>query len=201
MKRRGRRPNLETPEALEDVLERAGEDRFARKKLPIPLRDWRLAVGPRIADRARPMSLDRGVLTVRVATSVWANELSLLAPELIARLVARGFAVKELRFRVGPLDLPPDPTQKRTYRKVPPPAKLAPEIQASLAKVADDELRATLERAAAANLAWQDYVSAEQRGARAPRGAGKGSARPDRSARDSGGASGDNSGGGSGRRR
>src|SRR5687767_12972934 len=49
MKRRGRRPNLFAPEAIEDVLDRAGEDRFAKKKLPIPMRDWRLAVGPRIA--------------------------------------------------------------------------------------------------------------------------------------------------------
>ena len=201
MKRRGRRPNLKTPETIENVLDRAGEDRFARKKLPIPMRDWRLAVGPRIADRALPMTLDRGVLTVRVATSVWANELSMLAPELIARLLARGFAVKELRFRVGPLDLPADPTEKRAYRKVPPPAKLAPEIKASLAKVEDDDLRATIERAAAANLAWQENVSVEQRDARDPRGAGKGSARPDRTATGSGGASGDNSGGGSGRRR
>ena len=60
--RRRRRPVLKTPEPLEGVLARAGEDRFARRRLPIARRVWVECVGARIADRAEPIFLDRGVL-------------------------------------------------------------------------------------------------------------------------------------------
>ena len=151
--KRRRRRSLEQPEPLEDVLDRAGENRFARKKLPIPLAEWRAAVGPRIADKARPIALERGVLVVKVVTSVWANELSMLTSQLVGRLSERGFEVKSFRFRVGPLDVIEGMPQQRDYRRVPPPAELAPEIERSLAKVADDELRAAIEGAARASLA------------------------------------------------
>ena len=111
IRKRRKRRRLDAPERLEDVLERAGENRFARKQLPVPLAQWRAAVGPRIADRARPIALERGVLVVKVVTSVWANELSMLAPQIIDKLAepapngAPGVEVKSLRFRVGPLDV------------------------------------------------------------------------------------------------
>ena len=153
-----RRKNLDAPEPLEELLDRAGEDRFAKKRVPIPVREWRAAVGPRIADRARPWTLERGVLTVKVATSVWANELQLLAPELVARLKQRGFAVDSLRFRVGQLDQNERPPERRVFRKVPPPKPLSPELKADVAKIEDDGLRAVVEAAARANLSWQENV-------------------------------------------
>src|SRR4029078_1347072 len=103
-KRRRRKPSA-AREPMEHLLDRAGEDRFARRRPPIPMREWKIVVGPRIADRAHPITLERGILLVKVPTSVWANELQMLAPELVARLRARGHAVDQLRFRVGPLDL------------------------------------------------------------------------------------------------
>lgn len=149
------RPTLAAPEPLDELLERAGENRFAKKQLPIPLAQWRAAVGPRIADRARPTALERGVLIVTVATSVWANELSMLAPTLIAKLAERGFDVKSLKFRVGPLDRIEGIRQRKDYRQVPPPAPLPPEMERSLPMIEDEELRSTIERAARSNLAWQ----------------------------------------------
>jgi hypothetical protein len=227
--KRWRRRNLAAPERLEDVLERAGENRFARKQLPIPLPQWRAAVGPRIADRARPIVLERGVLAVKVTTSVWANELSMLAPQLIAKLAEAGFEVKSLRFRVGPLDVIEGIPQKRDYRRVPPPAVLAPELERSLARVEDDELRSMIERAARANLAWQTVpvkkgappassgspssgppssgppssgpISGGLRAARGPRDAGRGTAPPDHTEGGSDEASPRSSGGGSDRQR
>lgn len=118
-----------------------------------------MVVGLRIADRAHPITLERGVLLVRVTTSVWANELQMLAPELVARLRVRGYAVDQLRFRVGPLDMPDRPPERRTTRKVPPPVPLGADLKASIAEVADPDLRAVIARAASANLAWQDFVS------------------------------------------
>lgn len=157
--KRRRRKNLDAPESLEDLLDRAGEDRFAKRRAPIPMREWKVVVGPRIADRAQPVSLERGILLVKVTTSVWANELQMLAPELVARLRIRGHAVDQLRFRVGPLDLPDRPPERRITRKVPPPVALGPELSRAIAKVEDADLRAVIARAASANLAWQDFVA------------------------------------------
>jgi hypothetical protein len=182
MGKRYKRRRLDAPEPLEQVLERAGENRFAKKQLPMPLATWRAAVGPRIADRTRPVALERDVLVVKVATSVWANELSMLAPELIAKLATFGIQVKALKFRVGPLDVVEGMPQRKNYRQVPPPAPLAPELARTLARVEDDDLRAVLESAARSNLAWQAQpVSAAPRAAPAPRGAGRGTAPPARS--------------------
>lgn len=199
--KRRRRKKLDAPEPMEELLDRAGEDRFAKRRSPVPMRDWKAAVGPRIADRAHPMQLDRGVLLVKVATSVWANELQMLAPEIVARLRVRGYAVDSLRFRVGPLDSPERPPERRTFRKVPPPKPLAPELQAKIEAVPDEELRAVIERAASANLAWQEFVTEAPRGARGPRGVGRGSAPQGRTEGDSSAASRRNPGGDSGRRR
>lgn len=182
-KRRRRKP-LDAPETIEDLLARAGENRFAKRGAPIPMRDWKIAVGPRIADRAHPTHLERGVLSVKVATSVWATELQMLAPEIVARLRVRGYAVDSMRFRIGELDTPERPPERRAYRKVPPPAPLGAELRASIAEVSDPALRVVIERAASANLAWQSFVavspprplSEAPRGAPTPRGAGTGSA-------------------------
>lgn len=206
--KRRRRPKLHAPEPLEGVLERAGENRFAKKQLPIPLAHWRAAVGPRIADRARPIALERGVLVVKVVSSVWANELSMLAPQIMKKLAesrpngAAGVEVKSLRFRVGPLDVMEGIPQMWTLRRVPPPAPLAPELKQSLATVEDVELRTLIERVAAANLAWQSAtISEERRAAPGPRDAGRGTALPGRSAGDSDEASPGSSAGGSDRRK
>jgi hypothetical protein len=158
---RPRRPKLKAPEPLESVLARAGEDRFARRRLPIPRRVWVECVGGRIADRAEPVFLDRGVLVVRAATSTWANELSLLREPLLARLRAAGVEVHEIRFRVGAVTAPAAPPEPRITRKVPAPARLSEELDRAIEGIADDELRESLKEAARANLAWQENVTAE----------------------------------------
>lgn len=223
--RKRRRVKLDAPEPIESLIERAGENRFAKHKIPIPVREWRAAVGARIADRARPSSLERGILVVRVASAAWANELQMLAPELVARLRVRGFAVDQLRFRVGALDTIERPPERRVSRKVPPPVPLAPELAHDVERIEDPELRDIVAAAARANLAWQTYVggpgtgpapppaaparmptraealSAAPPASRVPRGAGTGSAPPDRTGGGSAGASQRRPGGDSGRRR
>lgn len=183
-----RRRQLEAPEPLEMVLDRAGENRFAKRQLPVPLALWRAAVGPRIADRARPIALERGVLVIKATTSVWANELSMLAPKILEKLAESlpNLAVKSLRFRVGPLDVVEGIQEKRTYRQVPPPAALSTEMERSLENVEDDELRMLIASAASRNLAWQQKPpSATPPISRAPRDAGRGTAPPGRSEEDS----------------
>ena len=156
--------------------------------------DWLAAVGPRIAERAEPIEIDRGTLIVRVATSVWASELSLLAIPIKARLAERGVVVSALRYRVGPIEAPVRPTALRETRIVPAPLPLPEALGADLDRVGDEELRAVITEAARANLAWQAYTgnahdlptrpdglprSATSRAARVPRSAGTGSGPPD----------------------
>jgi predicted nucleic acid-binding Zn ribbon protein len=51
-------------------------------------RAWPQAAGPALAPRATPTSAQAGVVRLRCESAVWAQELSLMAPELTARLNA-----------------------------------------------------------------------------------------------------------------
>jgi len=64
---------------------------------------WEQAAGPAIAGAARPTAERNGILTVTCAAAVWAQELDLMASELIARLNAEldDEAIRELRCRTG----------------------------------------------------------------------------------------------------
>jgi len=191
-----RRPPLASPETVEDILGRAGESRFARVRPPIPAKLWRDAVGARIAERAVPLSLYRASLVLRVASSVWAHELSLLSEDVCARLRERGVDVRELRFRVGAMAAVERPPERRTARAVPKTREVPKELAGPLAQVDSAELRAAIERAAASNLAWQslsnaapkESVSEARRGARAPRSAAAETSPPDRTSTASRGA-------------
>lgn len=107
------------PRAARGAPRSRGRRRFAKRRAPIPMRDWKAVVGPRHRRPRAPGADDRGVLLVKAATSVWANELSMLAPEIVVRLCGAGYAVESLRFRVGALDTPERPPERRVYRKVP----------------------------------------------------------------------------------
>jgi hypothetical protein len=191
---RRRRKRLVAPEALEQVLARAGEDRFAPNRAPVPPHVWAAAVGARIAERTMPIAVEGGVLVVRAATSVWASELSLLSDALLARLRKAGVSVRALRFRVGTV-VPPDRSSELRTTKVPGPATLDARLAQTLTVVEDDELREAITRAARANLAWQAFnasgaggdgsASAAPRAARAPRDAETETARPDQTTRAS----------------
>ena len=181
--RRRRRKSLEAPEPVDAILARAGEDRFAPRRPPVSAALWRSAVGARIAERTVPLTLERGTLLVRAATSTWSTELSLLGDVILERLRAHGVLVEKLRFRTGPVESPWKPPERRETRRVPAPDPLPPSLATAIAHVPDEELRAVLADAAGRSLAWQRYAgvgfSESLRAARAPRDAGKGSALPD----------------------
>jgi hypothetical protein len=126
---------------------------------PIPARDWEAAVGSRIAARARPIRLDRGVLLVRTATATWAQELAFLADAILSQLRGRGIQVEALRFRVGPVDAPERPPSRSEVRTAPAEVPLPPTVEAVIERVADPELRAIIAHAAARNLGWQAALS------------------------------------------
>jgi predicted nucleic acid-binding Zn ribbon protein len=68
---------------------------------------WADVVGETLVEECRPLSEREGVVTVSCRSAVWAQELSMMAPELVERLNGAlagdggRAAVAELRFRVG----------------------------------------------------------------------------------------------------
>ena len=62
-------------------------------------RAWPEAVGPAIAAEAVPTGERAGVLTVSCSASVWAQELDLMGPAILARLneLLDGAALQRLR--------------------------------------------------------------------------------------------------------
>ena len=63
---------------------------------------WPDVAGAAIAAESAPVSEREGTVTVDCSGGVWAQELTLLAPDLLGRLNARlkGIQVRSLRFRV-----------------------------------------------------------------------------------------------------
>jgi predicted nucleic acid-binding Zn ribbon protein len=64
---------------------------------------WERAAGPLIAASACPTFEREGVLTVSCAAAVWAQELTLMADDLVARVNAAldDEPIRELRCRTG----------------------------------------------------------------------------------------------------
>ena len=64
---------------------------------------WTEVAGARMAAAAQPVSERDGVVTVRCESGVWAQELDLLAPDLLTGLEAAlgARSVTKLRFVVG----------------------------------------------------------------------------------------------------
>lgn len=166
MSRRAHRPL----EPLGAVVERDPTLKLEASKRapPVATRDWEAAVGTRIAARARPTKLERGVLLVRAASATWAHELTLLADAIIEQLRARGVAVESLRFFVGSVDPPERPPWRKEVRTSPPEAPLPTDVRRELARVTDPDLRAAIARAAAKNLGWQEQRQAVRVDARPP---------------------------------
>jgi hypothetical protein len=112
---------------------------------------WSLAAGEQVAAAARPRNFARGVLTVECTSSVWANELTYLGGQILARMreVAPDHPVERLRFvverRARQEEGPPAAKKKRRNER-PAPAELD-EARAQAEGVRDDRLRAAIEAA------------------------------------------------------
>jgi predicted nucleic acid-binding Zn ribbon protein len=92
---------------IRDVVEAI----FAQPSYPVDFEDmklwkvWDETVGAEIANHARPSSIRKGVLVVKVSDSVWLQELEFKAHEIIERVnrVLEREAIMKIRFRVGEL--------------------------------------------------------------------------------------------------
>lgn len=117
---------------------------------------WDRAMPPRIAKNARPVRLFRGTLTVHVATSAWAQELTLAKTDLLAWLNKRApdAGVRDLRARVGPLTTAPPTIRREDPRPVEivPLASLPEELARALSTIGDDAIRDVVREAASRSL-------------------------------------------------
>ena len=99
---RGGRP-VTVGSALKGWLDQAGLG--IRLEQVQAMERWPGAVGPQIAAVTRPETVSaHGVLWVRVTTSAWANELSLMTPRILSQLnrgVLPKAQIREIRWLVG----------------------------------------------------------------------------------------------------
>jgi len=140
----GRRPTT-----LAELL--ASSAMLGAKTAHISLADWQRAVGARLAQKAFPERLADGVLTVRVPSSTWAQELSLLSSVVLERLQAAGHGVARMRFQVHATRSTPE-RPVTTVRRAPIPALL----EQTLKQVEDPGLRRAIAEAAAYALGRKD---------------------------------------------
>jgi hypothetical protein len=141
-------PPSRQPSTLAELL--AGSSILGARTAHIGLADWQRAVGPRLAQKALPERLSDGVLTVRVPSSTWAQELSFLSDVVLERLRAAGHAVQRLRFQVHASAQPAE-RPLTTVRRAEIPARLHESIE----QLEDPELRRAIAEAAAYSLARQ----------------------------------------------
>ena len=115
---------------------------------------WEKAVPRRVLENARPVGVRRGVMTVHTATSVWANELEMLKPQLLdsLRRNAPRSGVRDIRVRVGKLPPLQAPRPVRPPAPATPVAQLPEELARALAALGDDSLRDAVHRAASVSL-------------------------------------------------
>ena len=132
---------------------------------PVPRSTWDRVVGPRIAARSEPYRLERGILLVRVASSAWANELSLLCDPIVEQLRGQGIAVTGVRFVVGDVALSPRRTRGPAAVVPPRDAPVPAALVALLERVPSAALRDALAQAAAKSMALAE-AAAERFGPR-----------------------------------
>lgn len=90
------------PERLADVLRDAVAEAAPDTLLARVQAAWPEVAGAAIAAETTPSSEREGTVTVDCSGAVWAQELTLLEPELVGRLNGRlkGVQVRSLRFKV-----------------------------------------------------------------------------------------------------
>lgn len=74
------------PRSLQSALTSLADDLAPRTLLADIQRAWPRAVGDTIAAQAQPTAERGGVVTISCAAAVWAQELDLMAPQIIGRL-------------------------------------------------------------------------------------------------------------------
>lgn len=86
-------------QALQELAQSLGIDKKLQQYEAVT--EWAAIVGQQIAKETEPVKIEKGVLIVRVRTSVWRNELNMRKQEIMAKLNRHigSDAIKEIRFQ------------------------------------------------------------------------------------------------------
>ena len=115
---------------------------------PVAAALWNEIVGEHLARRTRPVEISRSRLVVAVPSSSWKRQLRPLREEIASRLNrALGTGISRVVFRIDSTveQAPPAPPPA-------PPKRTSTPVELPLQGIADQELRARIQAAAAACL-------------------------------------------------
>ena len=157
--RRRPQPKLQR---IDEILARA----LQKRHVPFRLEDrrlidlWNKTVGPQIASQSRPEHLRREILLVKVANSVWMQQLHFLKEEIIGKVnTALGKAsVKDIRFAIGQLPASPDQSHVsgfRTRSTAPLKERDKKMMDTCLDTLADQELKEIIRRVMTKEITWR----------------------------------------------
>jgi hypothetical protein len=121
---------------------------------------WNKAVGPQIASQSRPEHVRREILLVKVANSVWMQQLHFLKEEIIGKVntVLGKTSVKDIRFAIGQLPASPDQDHEsgfRTLLSVPLKERDKKMMDTCLDTLADQELKEIIRRVMTKEITWR----------------------------------------------
>ena len=136
-----------------DILQRA----LKKRQIPLQIDDRRLreawvqAVGPRIAAQTQPDAIKRTVLFVKVANSVWMQQLHFMKREILEKFnhLRPDNPVKDIFFAIGKVTVPVTEKKDLFFIADQTPALKTRDkkmIEKSLAAIADQELQDVLKR-------------------------------------------------------
>jgi predicted nucleic acid-binding Zn ribbon protein len=159
-----RRKPLPKLQRIDEILARA----LRKRHVPFRLEDrqlrevWGKAVGPQIASQSRPEHLRGEILLVKVANSVWMQQLYFLKEEIIGKVntTLGKTSVKDIRFAIGQLPVSPDQSHEsgfRTPSTVPLKERDKKMMDACLDTLADQELKEIIRRVMTKEITWRRY--------------------------------------------
>ena len=117
---------------------------------------WHQVVGPQVALHTEPARLANGILTVRVDSPVWNQQLHHLKPELLEKLQNRlsPGMLRDINFRHGTLNTLPDWLKPKPAPPPLPPACEEDRCRAEslVAEISDPDIKESLRRIALAYM-------------------------------------------------
>ena len=173
MRRRYRPARLEK---MGDILQKV----LKKHRIPVQTADhglrktWLDAVGPKIAAYTRPDAIRRNVLFVKVANSVWMQQLHFLKQDILEKINRANaqnpvqnifFSLDEAAVPAPETRHPQDPAQAQDASALRSRDRIL--IEKSVAAIADAELRDILQRVMTREIARRRRIESE---ARRPRG-------------------------------
>lgn len=111
-------------------------------------RRWEEAVGPHIAQRARPSHVKKGRLTVIVDSPAWSQQLAFMKKELLTRfesLLGEG-VIKDLYFVTGEMESLPPPEEPSEPADEPLDPEIGRIIEEEASRIPDGDLREAFRR-------------------------------------------------------